>query len=209
MLDKYLKFLQEKDYYEPKIDNKLSGTETEKNLIESFNGECHATTIYSAYAEKAQEDGFEQIAAIFMETVQNEREHAKLYNSFLLPQKVKTPGEYKSYKVKSTMENLIDSAEDEKGDSEKYKKFSDIAKKEGFDEISNLFSNISEIETHHRFRFDDLASNMKNDKVFKNDESVMWKCRNCGYVHEGNEAPSPCPTCKHPQGFYEIMAENY
>jgi rubrerythrin len=207
-IQKYLNFIQE-EYYNPPVDSKLSGTETEKNLIESFNGECHATIIYAAYAEKAREEGFEQIASLFDETVKNEKEHAKLYNSHLLSKKVSTPGEYKSYKVKSTLENLKDSTMDEKEDSEKYTKFSAIARKEGFDEIADLFERISMVESHHEKRYNKLADNVKNNTVFKKSKKVTWKCRNCGYVHEGDDAPSPCPTCKHPQAFYEVMAENY
>lgn len=177
----------------------LKGSRTEKNLMKAFAGESEARNKYSYYASKAKKDGYEQIAAIFEETANNEKEHAKLWFKQL------HGGE-----VPDTLTNLHDAANGENYEwTTMYKEFAEVAKEEGFDEISRLFSAVAEIEKHHEERYLKLVGNIDNNIVFERGEERVWICRNCGHITVGNKAPEICPVCKHPQSFMELKADNY
>lgn len=189
----------------------VKGTETEKNLLKAFAGESQARNRYTFFASTAKKEGYEQISAIFLETAENEKEHAKRFFSFLEGGVVEIDAGYPAGVLgKNTLENLKAAAN---GENEEYTKlyphFADVAQKEGFSEIAALFRLISKVEAEHEKRYLKLAANIEKDEVFKKDKPVKWKCRNCGYVHEGPEAPEECPACKHPQAFYELLVENY
>lgn len=188
----------------------IKGTQTEKNLLKAFAGESQARNRYTYFASVAKKEGFEQIAGIFEETAENEKEHAKVFFKFLEGGPVEITAVYPAGKIGTTIENLKAAADGEKEEwSVLYPEFEKIAKKEGFDLIAKAFKEIAEVEEHHESRYFALLENLKNGKVFKKGEIVKWKCRNCGYVHEGMEAPLICPACLHPQAYYEILAENY
>jgi rubrerythrin len=175
----------------------LKGSKTEKNIMEAFAGEAQARNKYTYYASVAKKEGYEQISAIFQETADNEKEHAKV-----LLKMVNGIGD--------TIENLTAAAEGENYEwTDMYRRFEQEAREEGFTEIADRFKEIAEVEEEHEKRFRALLANVKEGKVFKRDEVVKWRCRNCGYVHEGKEAPEICPACDHPQAHYELMAENY
>ena len=177
----------------------LKGSRTEKNLLTAFAGESQARNKYTFYASKAKKDGYEQIAAIFEETANNEKEHAKMWFKQL------HDGE-----VPSTLDNLKDAANGENYEwTEMYEEFAKIAEEEGFTEIARLFRGVGEIEKHHEERFLKLVDNIDNNLVFKRDEEVVWICRNCGHVYYGKEAPLVCPICNHKQSYMEMKAENY
>lgn len=177
----------------------LKGSRTEKNLMKAFAGESEARNKYSYYASKAKKDGYEQIAAIFEETANNEKEHAKLWFKQL------HGGE-----VPDTLTNLHDAANGENYEwTTMYKEFAEVAKEEGFDEIARLFSAVAEIEKHHEERYLKLVGNINNNIVFERGEERVWICRNCGHITVGNKAPEICPVCKHPQSFMELKADNY
>ena len=189
---------------------KLKGSETEKNLLKAFAGESQARNRYTYFASAARKEGFEQIAAIFEETADNEKEHAKIFFKHLEGGDVTIEAGYPAGKIGTTEENLLAAAEGEKMEwSTMYPDFEKVAIKEGFNEIADSFKEIAEVEEKHEKRYRKLLENVKNNKVFKKDNVVRWKCRNCGYVHEGTEAPKICPACKHPQSFYELLVENY
>ncbi|MDP8298102.1 MAG: rubrerythrin family protein [Candidatus Orphnella occulta] len=188
----------------------IKGTQTEKNLLASFAGESQARNRYTYFASVAKKAGFEQIAAIFLETADNEKEHAKRFFKFLEGGEVEIQVSYPAGIVGDTPQNLLASANGENEEWTKlYKDAEDTARAEGFDEIAIQFKEIAEVEEEHEKRFRKLLNNIENKKVFKKDETVKWKCRNCGYVHEGNEAPNECPACYHPQSYYELLCENY
>lgn len=175
----------------------LKGSQTEKNLWESFAGESQARNKYTYWAAQAKKEGFEQIAAIFEETAANEKEHAKRAFKFLQG-------------IGSTVENLQAAAEGENYEwTDMYKRMEKEAREEGFEEIADFFRETGEVEEEHEKRYKALLANIKNGRVFKRDQEVKWHCRNCGYVHIGKEAPEVCPACVHPQAFYELLAENY
>lgn len=177
----------------------LKGSKTEKNLWEAFAGESQARNKYTYFASQADKEGYKQMAAIFQETADNEKEHAKRFFKFLM-----------GGAVPSTEENLLAAADGEKEEhSILYPEFERIARQEGFDEIADVFREIAEVEEEHEKRYRKLLENVKNQEVFKKSEVVKWKCRNCGYVHEGEEAPEVCPACAHPQSYYELLCENY
>jgi len=186
------------------------GSETEKNLLKAFAGESQARNRYTYFASVAKKAGFEQISAIFLETAENEREHAKVFFKYLNGGEVQITAGYPAGKIGTTEENLLAAADGEKAEwGSIYPNFEKIAKKEGFDEIATSFKEIAEVEEKHEKRYRKLLANVKDGKVFKRDKVVRWKCRNCGYVHEGEEAPKLCPACKHPQAYYELLEENY
>ena len=188
----------------------IKSTQTEKNLLASFAGESQARNRYTYFASVAKKAGFEQIAAIFLETADNEKEHAKRFFKFLEGGEVEIQVSYPAGIVGDTPQNLLASANGENEEWTKlYKDAEDTARAEGFDEIAVQFKEIAEVEEEHEKRFRKLLNNIENKKVFKKDETVKWKCRNCGYVHEGNEAPNECPACYHPQSYYELLCENY
>ena len=188
----------------------LKGTKTEKNLLASFAGESQARNRYTYFASVAKKAGYEQIAAIFLETAGNEKEHAERFFKFLEGGDVEIAASYPAGVIDDTAANLEASADGENMEwTEIYKEAEGIAREEGFGEIASLFKEIAEVEEQHEIRYRKLLKNLKEGKVFKKDSVVKWKCRNCGYVHEGKEAPKECPACAHPQGYYELFCENY
>ena len=188
----------------------IKGTQTEKNLLASFAGESQARNRYTYFASEAKKEGYEQIAAIFTETAENEKEHAKKFFMFLEGGVVEIIAKYPAGSIKTTLENLKASAAGEKEEHTKiYPGAADIAEKEGFKEIAAAFRNIAKVEAEHEKRYSKLVANIENDHVFAKTIKVSWVCRNCGFVHEGTEAPVKCPTCLHPKAFFEIKAENY
>ena len=175
----------------------LKGSKTEKNLEAAFTGESQARNKYTYFAAVAKEEGLEQIAAIFLETAENEREHAKKEFDFLKG-------------IGDTKVNLKAAAEGEHYEwNEMYPEFERVAREEGFTEIADFFKEVAEVEEQHEKRYLALLKNVQKRKVFKKDKVVKWKCRNCGYIHEGTEAPKGCPVCAFPQSYYELLAENY
>jgi len=188
----------------------IKGTETEKNLLKAFAGESQARNRYTFFASEAKKEGFEQISAIFLETADNEKEHAKVFFKYLEGGMVEITAQYPAGKIEKTKENLLAAANGEREEWGKlYPEFEKTARKEGFKEIADSFKEIAEVEEKHEKRYRKLLENIENDKVFKKDKIVKWKCRNCGYVHEGKEAPEICPACKHPRAYYEVLEENY
>lgn len=175
----------------------LKGSKTEKNLLAAFAGESQARNKYSYFASQAKKEGYEQIAAIFQETADNEKEHAKKEFKFL-----KAIGDTKA--------NLLAAAEGENHEwTSMYPEFAKVAREEGFTKIAKVFEEIAKVEKEHEKRYKKLLKNLEEGKVFKKDNPVMWKCRNCGYIYEGNEPPKICPACDHPQSYYELLSENY
>lgn len=188
----------------------LQGTETEKNLLASFAGESQARNRYTYYASAAKKEGYVQIAAVFEETANQEKEHAKRFFKFLEGGMVEVTASFPAGEIKSTMENLIASAEGEfEEHSDMYPAFAETARKEGFNAIAAVFENVSIAEKQHEKRFRKLAENIENGTVFKKTDKVTWRCRNCGFVHEGEEAVKMCPACAHPQAHFEVLEENY
>jgi len=188
----------------------VKGTKTEKNLLASFAGESQARNRYTYFASVARKAGYEQIAAIFLETADNEKEHAQRFFKLLEGGDVEITASYPAGVIGDTAANLGAAAVGEKLEWAKlYKEAEQVAHQEGFEEIAVQFKEIAEVEEQHEIRYRKLLKNVKEGKVFKKDSVVKWKCRNCGYVHEGKEAPEECPACAHPQGFYELLCENY
>ncbi|MDP1728740.1 MAG: rubrerythrin family protein [archaeon] len=189
----------------------IKGTQTEKNLLKAFAGESQARNRYTYFASEAKKAGFEQISAIFLETADNEKEHAKVFFKYLeTGEALEITASYPAGRIGNTEKNLLEAAEGEKMEwSTLYPNFEKVAREEGFKEIADSFKEIAEVEEQHEKRYRKLLVNVKNKKVFKREVSIKWKCRNCGYVHEGKEAPLKCPACKHPQAYYEILEENY
>jgi rubrerythrin len=188
----------------------LKGTRTEKNLLTSFAGESQARNRYTFFASAAKKEGYEQIAALFLETAENEKEHAKVFFKFLEGGDVSITAAYPAGKIGHTAANLEAAANGEKMEwSKLYLDAANIAREEGFEEIAKTYKEIGEVEEKHEKRYRALLKNVKEGKVFKKDAVVKWHCRNCGYVHEGAVAPDQCPACKHPQAYYELLAENY
>ena len=188
----------------------LKGSKTEKNLLKAFAGESQARNRYTFFASVAKKDGFEQISAIFHETAENEKEHAEVFFKYLDGGEVEIEAGYPAGKIGSTAENLLAAADGEKMEwSTLYPDFQKVAREEGFEEIAISFKEIAEVEEHHEKRYRKLLENVNNGTVFKRQIEVKWKCRNCGYIHTGKEAPEICPACKHTQSYYELLAENY
>lgn len=189
---------------------KLKGSETEKNLLKAFAGESQARNRYGFFASQAIKEGYQQISAIFTETADNEREHGKRFFKFLEGGGVEIQATYPAGKIGTTAENLLAAAAGEREEwGSIYPGFAEIARKEGLDEVAKVFTEIAEVEEHHERRYLKLAENVQKGMVFKRDKPVAWKCRNCGYVHEGTEAPQVCPACAHPRAYYELFVENY
>ena len=177
----------------------LKGSKTEANLMAAFAGESQARNKYTYYASKAKKEGYEQIAAIFEETANNEKEHAKLWFK-----------ELHNGEVPSTLENLKDAASGENYEwTNMYKEFAEVARSEGFNEIARLFEGVGEIEKHHEERYMKLVDNIENNLVFEKGEEKIWTCRNCGHIYKGKKALKVCPICKHPESYMEVKAENY
>jgi len=188
----------------------LKGSVTEKNLLKAFAGESQARSRYSFFAAVARKAGFEQIADIFLVTAENEREHAKVFFKYLEGGDVEITASYPAGIIGDTAANLKAAADGEKMEwSKLYADFEKTAKQEGFDEIAKRFKEIGEVEAQHEKRYRKFLENVQKGKVFKRDVVTKWRCRNCGYVHEGPSAPDKCPACDHPQAYYELLAENY
>ena len=194
----------------------LRGTQTEKNLLTAFAGESQARNRYTYYASVADKEGFKQIKNIFIETADNEKEHAKRFYKFLLegfagelPASIQITAEYPVAQG-TTLDNLRAAASGENEEwTDLYPAFAKVAEEEGFPEIAAAWKMISLAEKRHEIRYNKLAENVSNDKVFKKDEKVLWKCTNCGYIHEGPEAPEKCPACVHPKAYFEVFRETY
>jgi rubrerythrin len=188
----------------------IKGTKSEKNVLAAFAGESQARNRYTYFASQAKKEGFEQIAAIFLDTADNEKEHAKMFFGLLEGGEVEITAGYPAGVVGDTAANLAAAAAGENMEwTVLYQNFAQVAKDEGLNNVYVVFKEIAEVEEGHEARYRKLLDNVKNDKVFKKDESVKWRCRNCGYIHEGKSAPKTCPACKHPQAYYELAAENY
>lgn len=188
----------------------LKASQTEKNLLTAFAGESQARNRYSFFASQAKKDGYEQIAAIFAETAQQEREHAKREFKLLQGGEVEINASFPAGVIGTTVENLKAAAAGEHYEcTQMYPQFAEVAEKEGFTEIAAIFRNIAVAEKRHEQRFLELAKNIEEQIVFKRQSSTRWVCRNCGYVHEGTEAPVKCPACAHPQKYFELEAANY
>ena len=177
----------------------LKGTKTEKNLMEAFAGESQARNKYTYYASQAKKDGYEQISAIFTETADNEKEHAKMWFK-----------ELHGGKIPTTYDNLMDAAAGEHGEwTEMYKRMAEEAREEGFEAIAKKFEGVAEIEKRHEERYTRLAKLVEANKVFMKTEKKVWVCRNCGHVYVGSEAPKACPVCAHPQSYFQILTEEF
>jgi rubrerythrin len=188
----------------------IKGTITEKNLLKAFAGESQARNRYTYFASAARKEGFEQVANIFMETAENEKEHAKVFFKYLEGGDAEITASYPAGAIKDTKSNLEEAAAGEKMEwTVLYQDFSKIAKDEGFLDVARSFEQIAKVEKFHEARYRKLISNIVHGEVFKKKSAAKWHCINCGYVFEGAEAPAECPACKHPQAFYEILAENF
>jgi len=189
----------------------LKGTRTEKNLLTAFTGESQARNRYTYFASKAKKEGYEQIAAIFLETADNEKEHAKRLFKFLEGGEVEVSASFPAGVIGTTAENLKIAASGENFEHvNMYPEYAKIAEEEGFPETAVVFNNIAVAEKYHEKRFLALLNNIEQDKVFNKESAVNWRCINCGYVHEnGTEAPEECPACAHPRAHFELLAENY
>ena len=176
----------------------LKGSKTEQNLMTAFAGESQARNKYTYYASQAKKEGYEQISALFLETAENEKEHAKIWFKLLHDG------------IPDTAANLLDAAEGEYYEwTDMYATFAKEAKEEGFDRIAYLFDAVARIEKEHEERYRDLLKNLNTDAVFIKEDIAMWKCRNCGHIHVGKKAPEKCPVCDHPKAFFEVKSDNY
>jgi len=188
----------------------LRGTQTEKNILTAFAGESQARNRYSYFASKAKKEGYVQISNVFQETADNEKEHAKRLFKFLEGGEAEVSAPFPAGVIGSTVENLKASAAGENHEyTTMYPEFARIADEEGFPEVADAMRAIAVAEKQHEKRYLDLLENIENGNVFKKDNSVKWRCNNCGYIHEGEEAPEECPACAHPQAHFEILAENW
>ena len=188
----------------------LKGTQTEKNLLAAFAGESQARNRYTYFASEAKKAGYEQIGAIFLETAENEREHAKVYFKHLQGGMVEITAMYPAGVIGTTEANLKEAADGEKMEwGTLYPEFGNTAEKEGFPEIAASFRNIAKVESYHERRYRKLLENLNKGTAFKKDKPVKWVCRNCGFVYEGKEPPKNCPACQHPQAYYELWTEPY
>ncbi|MCK5242386.1 rubrerythrin family protein [bacterium] len=189
---------------------KLKGTKTEKNLLTSFAGESQARNRYTYFAAKAGKEGYVQISAIFEKTANQEKEHAKRFFKFLEGGEVEIIGAFPAGVIGDTVDNLEAAAAGERYENTKmYPEFAQIARAEGFEDIAKVFEAVSVAEKNHENQYSALAANIKKNQVFKKSTKVSWVCRNCGYVHEGEEAPQSCPACAHPQAHFELKVQNY
>jgi len=188
----------------------LKGTQTEKNLLISFAGESQARNRYTMFASEAKKAGFEQISAIFLETAEQEKEHAKKFFSYLEGGDVEITATYPAGKVGTTAENLLAAANGENEEwTDAYPHFAEVAEAEGFANIAATFRKIAAVEAQHEKRYRRLLARVEKDQVFSREEETTWQCRNCGHVHVGKDAPKACPTCAHPQAYFEEEKQNY
>ncbi len=187
----------------------IKGTKTEQNLLKSFAGESQARMRYDYFAKQAKKEGLEQISAIFAETALNEKEHAKRFFKFLEGGDVEITATFPAGKIDTTIENLKASAIGENEEwTELYPEFAKIADEEGFKEIATAFTMIAKVEKAHEERYTKLITNLEEGKVFERNNKLVWKCRNCGYLHEGKKAPETCPACLHPRAYFELKENN-
>jgi rubrerythrin len=193
----------------------VKGSQTEKNLLAAFAGESQARNRYTFSALKAREEGYEQIAALFLETAENEMEHAKRYFTYLEGGEATIEAGYPAGfrggdVVGTTLENLKSASAGENFEhTSLYPGFADVAEQEGFKQVAGVFRRVAEVEVWHEKRYNKLIENLSSSMIFKRPEKVLWKCRNCGRVHEGAEAPRTCPTCLKPQAYFELYSANY
>ena len=188
----------------------IKGTKTEKNLLAAFAGESQARNRYTYSASAAKKEGLEQIAHIFLETAENEKEHAKIFFKHLQGGEVEITAAYPAGGIADTKKNLEAAAAGENMEwTTLYASFAKVAKEEGFPEVARSFEQIAKVEKFHESRYKKLIANIGGNEVFIKKVSVKWHCINCGYVHEGPEAPKECPACNHPQSYYEVLAENF
>jgi len=188
----------------------VKGTKTEKNLMGAFAGESQARNRYTYWASQAKKEGFEQVSWIFLDTAENEKEHAKKEFKFLEGGEVEIQAAFPAGVIGNTDENLKAAAAGEHFEwTEMYPGFAKIAREEGFEEIAKIFESIAVAEKGHEERYLALLKNIKEGKVFKREKAMKWRCRNCGYIHEGKEPPKECPACSHPPAYYELLCENY
>ncbi|MEI6831545.1 MAG: rubrerythrin family protein [Candidatus Omnitrophota bacterium] len=192
------------------MNKSIKGTKTEQNLLKAFAGESQARNRYTYFASAAKKAGFEQIANIFTETAENEKEHAKVFFKYLEGGDVEITTTYPAGVISDTLANLKEAAAGENMEwTTLYADFAKVAKDEGFPDVVRSFEQVSKVEKFHEFRYRKLINNLVNAEVFKKKASIKWHCTNCGYVFEGLEAPKECPACKHPQAYFEVLAENY
>ncbi len=192
------------------MSKSIKGTKTEQNLLKAFSGESQARNRYSYFASAAKKEGYEQISALFLETAENEKEHAKVFFKYLEGGDLEITAAYPAGIIGNTRENLDHAAAGEHLEwTTLYSDFSKIAMDEGFPEISESFNQIAKVEKFHESRYRKLSANIQEGKVYARDAGSKWHCRNCGYVHEGPEAPPKCPACSHQQAHFELLAENY
>lgn len=188
----------------------IKGTRTEQNLLKAFAGESQARNRYTFFASVAKKAGYEQISALFLETADNEKEHAKVFFKFLEGGDTEITAAYPAGRIGTTSENLLAAADGEKMEwSVLYPDFAAIAEQEGFADVATAWREIADVEDKHEKRYRKLLENVESGRVFTKDHPIRWKCRNCGYVHEGATAPVECPACKHPQAYYEVLTEPY
>ena len=188
----------------------IKGTKTEKNLLASFAGEAQARNRYTFFARAAKKEGYEQISRIFLETAENEKEHAKVFFKYLEGGEVEITASYPAGVIGDTISNLKAAAEGENMEwTVLYSDAAKVAREEGFPDVARSFEQIAKVEMFHENRYRKLAENIAKGEVFKKKTATKWHCINCGYVFEGEEAPKECPACKHPQAYYEVLAENY
>jgi rubrerythrin len=188
----------------------IKGTQTELNLLKAFAGESQARNRYTYFASVAKKDGFEQISGLFLETAENEKEHAKVFFKYLEGGDTEITASYPAGRIGTTAENLLASAEGEHAEwGTIYPSFAATAETEGFADIATSFREIADVEKEHEARYRKLLANVSGGTVFSKDRPMRWKCRNCGYIHDGASAPMECPACKHPQSYYEIWVEAY
>ena len=192
------------------LNMEFKGSKTEKNLLKAFAGESQARNRYTFFASVAKKSGYEQISAIFTETAGNEKEHAELFFKLLKGGMAEITASYPAGVISNTAENLKESANGEKLEwGTLYPNFADAAEEEGFTDVANTFRMVGKVEKEHESRYRKLLVNVEQGKVFKKDKIVKWKCRNCGHVHDGSEAPEKCPVCDHVQSYFEVLCENY
>jgi len=188
----------------------IKGTRTEQNLLKAFAGESQARNRYTYYSSIAKKEGYEQISALFLETAENEKEHAKVFYKHLEGGEVEITAAYPAGRLGTTAENLLHAAEGELMEwGTLYPDFAGVAEAEGFSDVAASFREIAKVEAFHEARYRALLGNVEGGSVFARPAAQKWHCRNCGYVHEGSEAPEECPACAHPRAHYEILAENY
>ncbi|QUI22004.1 rubrerythrin family protein [Vallitalea pronyensis] len=191
----------------------LKGTKTAENLMKAFAGESQARNRYTFYSSVAKKEGYVQISRLFMETADNEKEHAERFFKFLKEtykhEAINITADF-PVTLGNTMDNLLAAAEGEHEEwDDLYPAFAKVAREEGFDAIATVFEKIASVEKHHEARYRKLLSNIEKDTVFKKEESILWKCGNCGYIHEGTCAPELCPACAHPKAYFEVLCDNY